>query len=83
MKEFPMMMPGEAGVDSTGEAADPVAATLTRNVRNGDLRGDQADPSAAAPTSDPDPGAFDAPFSGVPLTDAEIDALAVEIDDGP
>jgi hypothetical protein len=83
MKEFPLMVPGEAGVDSTGEPADPAAAKLARNVRNGDLRADQADPSTSAPTSDSAPDDFDAPFLGAPLTDAEVDALPVELDDGP
>jgi hypothetical protein len=72
------MTPGESGVDSAGETIDPADATLTRQVRNGDLRADQADPAAVASTSDPDPTAIDADFPGIPLTDAEVDALPVE-----
>jgi hypothetical protein len=52
------------------------------DIRNGDLTSSQADPTAVAPTSDPDPAAMEADFPGRPLSDDEVAALPVEELDG-
>jgi hypothetical protein len=62
----------EPPADLSTEAIDLV------DIRNGDLTESREDPTAVAPTSDPDPDAAEADFPGRPLTDAEIDALPVE-----
>jgi hypothetical protein len=62
---------------------DPELLDFPDEVRNGDLRPDQQDPTAVAPTSDPTPDDTDADFAGAELSDADLDALPVEEDDGP
>jgi hypothetical protein len=59
-------------------AADLSDELAVVDIRNGDLTASRADPTAVAPTSDPDPAATDADFPGRPLTDAEVDVLPVE-----
>ena len=83
--------PADPGDDLDGADADaadtaeapPGSKDLEPDILNDDLAPDRADPGEVAPTSDPDPADEAADFPGRPLTDAEIDALPPDEDNGP